>query len=222
MLNSEIKMFAEFILQKRSPYKILVTNLHNFVSGTTIPSTFTKKTLNFYYTEKSNMKFFELNIFQTGLKISDTVHQIAFPKPVKSSKKIFLTSNIPSNKLNVKKCKEGHKLNGIARSIGIALSQFLQFDLLTNYSLFGEQPPSKLDKHKIVTKLEQVLEIKNDVKTLDDTNFWLLALSLCCVIYQRNISKFFRSFLLQDGNILKMLPNLINSILCSTAILQTP
>ena len=36
--------------------------------------------------------------------------------------------------------------------------------------MFEEQSPSKLDKHKIVTKLEKVLEIKNDFETLDDTN----------------------------------------------------
>ena len=36
--------------------------------------------------------------------------------------------------------------------------------------MFEEQSPSKLDKHKIVTKLEKVLEIKNDIETLDDTN----------------------------------------------------
>ena len=58
----------------------------------------------------------------------------------------------------------------IARSIGIAISKFLQYDLLTKNSLFKEQSPSKLDKHKIVTKLEKVLEIKNDFETLDDTN----------------------------------------------------
>ena len=42
--------------------------------------------------------------------------------------------------------------------------------MLTKNSLFEEQSPSKLDKHKIVTKLEKVLEIKNDFETLDDTN----------------------------------------------------
>ena len=63
MFDSQVKTVAEFILQKRSPYKILVPNLHDFVAGTTIPSTFTKKTLNCYYTKKSNMEFFELNIF---------------------------------------------------------------------------------------------------------------------------------------------------------------
>ena len=42
--------------------------------------------------------------------------------------------------------------------------------MLTKNLLFEEQSPSKLDKHKIVTKLEKVLEIKNDFETLDDTN----------------------------------------------------
>ena len=42
--------------------------------------------------------------------------------------------------------------------------------MLTKNSLFEEQSPSKLDKHKIVTKLQKVLEIKNDFETLDDTN----------------------------------------------------
>ena len=42
--------------------------------------------------------------------------------------------------------------------------------MLTKNSLFEEQSPSKLDKHKILTKLQKVLEIKNDFETLDDTN----------------------------------------------------
>ena len=36
--------------------------------------------------------------------------------------------------------------------------------------MFEKQSPSKLDKHRIVTKLQKVLEIKNDFETLDDTN----------------------------------------------------
>ena len=42
--------------------------------------------------------------------------------------------------------------------------------MLTNNSLFEEQSPSKLDKHKIAIKVEKILEINNDFETLDDTN----------------------------------------------------
>ena len=42
--------------------------------------------------------------------------------------------------------------------------------MLTNNSLFEEQSPSKLDKHKIAIKVEKILEMKNDFETLDDTN----------------------------------------------------
>ena len=42
--------------------------------------------------------------------------------------------------------------------------------MLTNSSLFEEQSPSKLDKHKIAIKVEKILEINNDFETLDDTN----------------------------------------------------
>ena len=61
-------------------------------------------------------------------------------------------------------------MNNIARVIGIAISEFVQYYLLTNNSLFEEQSPSKLDKHKIAIKVEKILEIKNDFETLDDTN----------------------------------------------------
>ena len=50
------------------------------------------------------------------------------------------------------------------------MSEILQYDLLTNNSLFEGQSPSKPDKHKIVTKLENILQIKNDFENLDDTN----------------------------------------------------
>ena len=50
------------------------------------------------------------------------------------------------------------------------MSEILQFDLLTNNSLFEGQPPSKPDKHKIVTKLENILQRKNKFENLDDTN----------------------------------------------------
>ena len=36
MLNSQVKAAAEFILKKGNPYKMLVPNLYNFVSDTTI------------------------------------------------------------------------------------------------------------------------------------------------------------------------------------------
>ena len=48
----------------------------------------------------------------------------------------------------------------IARGRGITMSDILQYDLLTNNSLFEGQSPSKYDKHKIVTKHEGVSEIK--------------------------------------------------------------
>ena len=46
--------------------------------------------------------------------------------------------------------------------------------MLTNSSLFEEQSPSKLDKHKIAIKVEKFLEINNDFETLDDTNLLIL------------------------------------------------
>ena len=36
--------------------------------------------------------------------------------------------------------------------------------------MFEGQSPSKPDKHNIVTKLENILEIKNDFENLGDTN----------------------------------------------------
>ena len=50
------------------------------------------------------------------------------------------------------------------------MSEILQYDLLTNNWLFEGQSPSTPDKHKIVTKLENILQIKNDFENLDDTN----------------------------------------------------
>ena len=50
------------------------------------------------------------------------------------------------------------------------MSEVLQYDFLTDNSLFDGQSPSSPDKHKIVTKLESVLEIKNDFENLHDTN----------------------------------------------------
>ena len=46
------------------------------------------------------------------------------------------------------------------------MSKILQYDLLRNNSLFERQSPSKPDKHKIVTKLENILQIKNDFEIL--------------------------------------------------------
>ena len=80
------------------------------------------------------------------------------------------TSNISSSELNVKEVAEAQKLIDIAKSRGIIMSEILQYDLLTNNSLFEGQSPSKPDKHKIVTKLENILEIKNNFENLDDTN----------------------------------------------------
>ena len=47
--------------------------------------------------------------------------------------------------------------------------EVLQYDLLTNNLLFEGQSPSKPEKHNIVTKLENILEIKSDFENLDDT-----------------------------------------------------
>ena len=54
------------------------------------------------------------------------------------------------------------------------MSEILQYDLLTNNSLFEGQSPSKPYKHKIVTKLENILQIKNDFENLDDANNMLV------------------------------------------------
>ena len=94
----------------KSLQKILVPNLHNFVSGTTVPSTITKKILNCYYAEKSNMEFFVLNIFQTGQKISLTQCRKLLSQSQQNLKKLFLTSNIRSIELSVKKGTEAQKL----------------------------------------------------------------------------------------------------------------
>ena len=58
MFNSQVKMVAEFILHKRRPYKILMLNLHNFLSGTAIPSTFTKKIWNYLLYRKEQYEIF--------------------------------------------------------------------------------------------------------------------------------------------------------------------
>ena len=44
------------------------------------------------------------------------------------------------------------------------------YDLSTNNSLFDKQSPPKPDKHKIVTKLENIIETKDDFESLDETN----------------------------------------------------
>ena len=113
-------------------------------------------------------------------------------------------------------------MNDIARIIGIAISEFVQYYLLINNSLFEEQSPSKLDKHKIAIKVEKILEIKNDFETLDDTN--LLVVGFKSLLRHLPMKDFqnFQELLEQDGIILKMSANLIKSILCSTTILQTP
>ena len=62
MFNSLVKTVAEFILNKGNPYKMLVRNLYNFVSGTAIPSTATNNILNCYLQGKAQYEIFELNI----------------------------------------------------------------------------------------------------------------------------------------------------------------
>ena len=170
MFNSQVKTVAEFILEKGNPYKTLALNLYNFVVGTTIPSTATNKILSCYIHGKDQYEISRTQRFlDQSKKLFDMIHKIAFPKPVDASKKSS-TSNIPSSELNIKQVAEAQKLIYIARSRGITMSEILQFDLLTNNSLFEGQPPSKPDKHKIVTKLENILQRKNKFENLDDTN----------------------------------------------------
>ena len=170
MFNSQIKTVAEFILENGSPYKMLAPNLYNYVSGTTIPSTATNKMLNCYLHEKEQYEIFRTERFlDQSKKLPDTIHKISFPKPVDVSRKSS-TSNIPSSELNVKEVAEAQKLIDTARSRGTTMSEILQYNLLTNNSLFEGRSPSKPDKHKIVTKLENILQIKNDFENLDDTN----------------------------------------------------
>ena len=57
------------------------------------------------------------------------------------------------------------------------MSEILQYELLTNNSLFERQSPSKREKHKIVTKLENILEIKNESENLDTSSSFPLCSS---------------------------------------------
>ena len=84
----------------------------------------------------------------------------------------------------MKEVAEAQKLIDIARSRRITMSEILQYDLITKI-FFEGQPPSKPDKHKIVTKLEDILEIKNDFENLVIlTSSWLLTLCFCYDIYR--------------------------------------
>ena len=86
-------------------------------------------------------------------------------------------SNTPSNSLNVKKVAEAQKLLEIARSRAMTISEILQYDLLTSNSLFEGQSPSRTDKNKIVTELQNILEIKNSFENrMILTMRWLLTL----------------------------------------------
>ena len=192
MFNSQVKTVAEFILEKGNPYKMLALNLYNFVVGTTIPSTATNKILSCYIHGKDQYEISRTQRFlDQSKKLFDMIHKIAFPKPVDASKKSS-TSNVPSNELNVKEVTEAQKLIDIARSRGITMSEILQYNLLTNNSLFEEQVPSKPDKHKIVTKLENILQIKNDFESLDDTNNVLVVdvMSLLRHLLMKNFQDF--------------------------------
>ena len=192
MFNSQVKTVAEFILEKGNPYKMLALNLYNFVLGTTIPSAATNKVLSCYIHGKEQHEIFRTQRFlDQSKKLFDMIHKIAFPKSVDASKKSS-TSNVPSSELNVKEVAEAQKLIDIARSRGITMSEILQFDLLTNNSLFEGQPPSKPDKHKIVTKLENILQIKNDFENLDDTNNVLVVdfMSLLRRLLMKNFQDF--------------------------------
>ena len=102
MFNSQVKMVAEFILEKGNSYKMLAPKLYNFASGTTIPSTATNMILNCYLPGKEQCEIFRTECFlDLSKKLSDTIHKIAFPKPLDASKKSS-ASNIPSSELNVK------------------------------------------------------------------------------------------------------------------------
>ena len=57
------------------------------------------------YGKKQYGIFWTEHFLDWSKNLSDMVHKIALPKPVKSLKKSF-TSNIPSNELNVKKGTE--------------------------------------------------------------------------------------------------------------------
>ena len=86
-------------------------------------------------------------------------------------------SNTPSNSLNVKKVAEAQKLLEIARSRAMTISEILQYDLLTSNSLSEGQSPSRPDKNKIVTELQNILEIKNSFENrMILTMRWLLTL----------------------------------------------
>ena len=88
IFNSQVKTVAEFILKKGNLYKMLAPNLYNFVSGTTISSTAAKKVLNCYLHGKEQYEIFRPERFLDQSKnLSDTIHKIAFPKPVDASKK---------------------------------------------------------------------------------------------------------------------------------------
>lgn len=58
MFSSYLKTVAEFISKKGNPYKMLTPNLHNFIPGTSVPSSDTKKVLNCYLHGKEQYGIF--------------------------------------------------------------------------------------------------------------------------------------------------------------------
>ena len=116
MFNTQVKAVSEFILRKGNPYKTLAPNLHNFVSGLTISSVDTKKVLNCYIHGKEQYRIFRNERYiDQSKQLNDTIHKIAFPKPVDALKK-SPKSNAVANSLNVKEIAEAQKLIDIARS----------------------------------------------------------------------------------------------------------
>ena len=93
MFNSQVKTVAEFILEKGNPYKMLAPNLYNFASGTTIPLTATNKILHCYLHGKEQTESF----LDQSKKLSGTIHKIAFPKPVDTSKNLQPQIYFPVN-----------------------------------------------------------------------------------------------------------------------------
>ena len=93
MFNSQVETVAEFLLKKGNPYKMLAPNLYNFVSGTTVSLTVTKKILTSYLHGEEQYEIFRTERFlDQSNKLSDTIHKIAFPKPADALKKSSISN----------------------------------------------------------------------------------------------------------------------------------
>ena len=90
IFNPQVKSVAEFILKKRNSYKMLASNLYNFVSGTTIPSAVTKKILNCCSHRKEHYETFPTEHFlDQSKKLFRHNTQNCFPKVSGCFEKIF-------------------------------------------------------------------------------------------------------------------------------------